>query len=212
MGPVTEERYWALFCMPLYNKFIHNLLTWVSEAEKYCSWGVECGRRVKLTASPLSVRRLSRQRGILNIPQPYRPSRPVTELVLLFFFTCYRYTYYTAHIILKWFWQNAGWRDYLKIPTSHLASCTFFCYSRSRCVASFNTVCLQFHFTFPLARETLSLRICQTLPLVDITTGQTKEGDEKNKTSSESLPLLPHSCFSNLESIPILPPKKPDVI
>jgi hypothetical protein len=32
------------------------------------------------------VRRLSRQCGILNISQPYRPPRPVAGIVLLFFY------------------------------------------------------------------------------------------------------------------------------
>jgi hypothetical protein len=32
--------------------------------------------------------RMSRQCGILNISQPYRSSRPVTGMVLLFYFNC----------------------------------------------------------------------------------------------------------------------------
>jgi hypothetical protein len=47
------------------------------------------GRCVGLTTLPPSMSRLSRQCGILNILQPYRPPRTVTGIVLLtFYFYC----------------------------------------------------------------------------------------------------------------------------
>jgi hypothetical protein len=49
-----------------------------------CFWGVERGRRVRLTTSPPSLSRFSRKCGILNISQHYRPTWPLKGIVLLF--------------------------------------------------------------------------------------------------------------------------------
>jgi hypothetical protein len=51
--------------------------------KKRCFWGVKCGGCIGLRTLLPSVSRLSRQWGILNISQPYRPPRPVTGIALL---------------------------------------------------------------------------------------------------------------------------------
>jgi hypothetical protein len=52
---------------------------------KFCIGWVNCGRCVGLTIWLASVCRLSRQCGILNTSQPYRPPRPVTGIALLLY-------------------------------------------------------------------------------------------------------------------------------
>jgi hypothetical protein len=56
--------------------------------EKKSFRGVKCGRCVGLTALPPYVSQLSRQCGIHNFPQPYRPPRPVTGIASLYFYAC----------------------------------------------------------------------------------------------------------------------------
>jgi hypothetical protein len=60
--------------------------------------GVKCGGCVGLTTLPPSVSRLSRQCGIINISQPYRPPRAVTGIALLFFYFKYNDTSYPKQL------------------------------------------------------------------------------------------------------------------
>jgi hypothetical protein len=53
-----------------------------------CFSGVKRGRSITLTTSPPSVSQYPRKLGILDISQTYRPPRPVTRIVLLFYFSC----------------------------------------------------------------------------------------------------------------------------
>jgi hypothetical protein len=92
-----------------------SLLTEMSiKNRKKCFWGVERGWCTGLITLPLSVSRLSRQCGILNISQLYRPPQPVTGIALLSFrFFCilvsgllFFITMFTAYFPVISFWQR----------------------------------------------------------------------------------------------------------
>jgi hypothetical protein len=62
--------------------------------------GVERGLCVWITTLAPSVSQLSRQYGILNISQTYRPTWPVTGITLLFFFLPSK----LGELSLFWYW------------------------------------------------------------------------------------------------------------
>jgi hypothetical protein len=58
-----------------------------------------CGRCIGLTILSQSVRRLSRQCGILNISQPYRPPRPVNGDSFYFYLFIWKF-FLAAELLL----------------------------------------------------------------------------------------------------------------
>jgi hypothetical protein len=56
---------------------------------------------VGLTSLPAYVSRLSRQCGIFNISQAYRPPRPVTGIAMLYFYISYSVFYFVCFVVPK---------------------------------------------------------------------------------------------------------------
>jgi hypothetical protein len=111
--------------IPVYEKslsFIHKViqirLTGISTRK--CLWGVECGWRVRLTASLPSMSQLSRQYGIVDISQPYKPPWPVTRIALLLRISA-RLTHHctgvlricASSVVFLWKWQKSGLKTWI---------------------------------------------------------------------------------------------------
>jgi hypothetical protein len=120
--------------------------------------------------------RLSRQCGILNISQPYRPPRPVTGIALLFYFL-----YYLDFFTI---------RDDGQRPKSQQSEVSSF---------SFNIVCLMTSFPPPFWPNPSSrTMLTQTLKQMSIRKCFCRaECGRRVKltTSSSSLSRLPRQCW-----------------